>query len=255
MDKVFAQLTGLGARRALKSLMQSPFTMHEGMVELIRAEARGPAGKRARIMAKMNSLLEEQIIEELYKASQAGVKIDLIVRGGAARACRACPRTSGCAPSSGASWSIRVFSISTPTATRPSTCPRRTGWTAIFPPRRDRLPDLRQDAQEARHRRSLHLRAARQPVVLAATARRRLRPGEKPRKALQRAPVPDAEAGRVALRPGHVDLSFVSPQPGNAVRGTASPSQAARIRLRRSATGAPGKRAALRGPNVTVTSL
>ena len=42
MDKVFAQLTGLGARRALKSLMQSPFTMHEGMVELIRAEARGP---------------------------------------------------------------------------------------------------------------------------------------------------------------------------------------------------------------------
>ena len=61
--------------------MQSPFTMHEGMVELIRAEARGRAGKRARIMAKMNSLLEEQIIEELYKASQAGVKIDLIVRG------------------------------------------------------------------------------------------------------------------------------------------------------------------------------
>ena len=80
MDKVFAQLTGW-ARAALKSLMQSPFTMHEGMVELIRAEARAPAGKRARIMAKMNSLLEEQIIEELYKASQAGVKIDLIVRG------------------------------------------------------------------------------------------------------------------------------------------------------------------------------
>ncbi|MPT27678.1 MAG: polyphosphate kinase 1 [Achromobacter sp.] len=82
MDKVFAQLTGLGARRALKALMQSPFTMHDGMVALIRAEARAAkAGKRARIMAKMNSLLEEQIIEELYKASQAGVKIDLIVRG------------------------------------------------------------------------------------------------------------------------------------------------------------------------------
>lgn len=82
MDKVFAQLTGLGARRALKSLMQSPFTMHDGMVALIRAEARAAkAGQRARIMAKMNSLLEEQIIEELYKASQAGVKIDLIVRG------------------------------------------------------------------------------------------------------------------------------------------------------------------------------
>lgn len=52
------------------------------MVSLIRAETRAArAGKRARIMAKMNSLLEVQVIEELYKASQAGVKIDLIVRG------------------------------------------------------------------------------------------------------------------------------------------------------------------------------
>ena len=82
MDKVFGQLTGLGARRQLKSLLQSPFSLHEGMVHLIRAEAKAAkAGKRARIMAKMNSLLEEQVIEELYKASQAGVKIDLIVRG------------------------------------------------------------------------------------------------------------------------------------------------------------------------------
>ncbi len=82
MDKVFGQLTGLGARRELKALLQSPFTLHQGMVDLIRAEARAAkAGRRARIMAKMNSLLEEQVIEELYKASQAGVKIDLIVRG------------------------------------------------------------------------------------------------------------------------------------------------------------------------------
>jgi polyphosphate kinase len=82
MDKVFGQLTGLGARRELKALLQSPFSLHEGMVALIRAEARAArAGRRARIMAKMNSLLEPQIIEELYKASQAGVKIDLIVRG------------------------------------------------------------------------------------------------------------------------------------------------------------------------------
>ncbi|MCD0503686.1 polyphosphate kinase 1 [Bordetella petrii] len=82
MDKVFAQLTGLGARRSMKALLQSPFTLHETMVALIRAETRAAkAGKRARIMAKMNSLLEEQIITELYKASQAGVKIDLVVRG------------------------------------------------------------------------------------------------------------------------------------------------------------------------------
>ncbi|WP_019938350.1 polyphosphate kinase 1 [Bordetella sp. FB-8] len=82
MDKVFGQLTGLGARRELKSLLQSPFTLHAGMLELIRAEAQAArAGRKAHIMAKMNSLLEEQVIEELYLASQAGVKIDLIVRG------------------------------------------------------------------------------------------------------------------------------------------------------------------------------
>ncbi len=82
MDRVFLQLTGLGERRQLKTLLQSPFTLHDTMVAMVRAEARHAlAGKRARIMAKMNSLLEPTIIEELYKASQAGVRIDLIVRG------------------------------------------------------------------------------------------------------------------------------------------------------------------------------
>jgi len=82
VDKVFSQLTGLGARRTLKLLVQSPFTLHGTMVEMIRAEARAAAGgRKARIMAKMNSLLEPAVIEELYRASQAGVRIDLIVRG------------------------------------------------------------------------------------------------------------------------------------------------------------------------------
>ena len=82
MDKVFGQLTGLGARRSLKALLQSPFTLHDTMVGLIRAEAEAArAGKRAHIMAKMNSLLEERVIEELYQASQAGVRIDLVIRG------------------------------------------------------------------------------------------------------------------------------------------------------------------------------
>lgn len=82
MDKVFSQLTGLGARRTLKYLLQSPFTLHDSVVSMIRAEARAArAGKKSRIMAKMNSLLEPIVIQELYKASQAGVKIDLIIRG------------------------------------------------------------------------------------------------------------------------------------------------------------------------------
>ncbi len=102
MDKVFSLLTGLGARRPLKLLLQSPFTLHETMVALIRNEAiNAKAGKKARIMAKMNSLLEPIIIDALYKASQAGVKIDLIVRG-------ACALRAGVA---GLSDNIRVRSI------------------------------------------------------------------------------------------------------------------------------------------------
>ena len=85
MEKVFSLLTGLGARRPLRLLLQSPFTFHETMIAMIRAEIlAAEAGKKARIMAKMNSLLEPLIIEALYKASQAGVKIDLIVRGACA---------------------------------------------------------------------------------------------------------------------------------------------------------------------------
>jgi polyphosphate kinase len=82
MDKVFAQLTGLGARRELKMLLQAPFTMHQSVMALIQAETlAAKSGKKARIMAKMNSLQEPQVIEALYLASQAGVKVDLIVRG------------------------------------------------------------------------------------------------------------------------------------------------------------------------------
>jgi polyphosphate kinase len=102
MDKVFSLLTGLGARRPLKLLLQSPFTLHETMVALIKAEsAHARAGRKARIVAKMNSLLEPIIIDELYRASQAGVKIDLIVRG----ACALRPGVRGL------SENIRVTSI------------------------------------------------------------------------------------------------------------------------------------------------
>ncbi|MCC2597358.1 polyphosphate kinase 1 [Pusillimonas sp. MFBS29] len=85
MDRVFSLLTGLGARRQLNLLLQSPFTLHQTMLALIRNEtAHAKAGRKARVMAKMNSLLEPVIIDCLYEASQAGVKIDLIVRGACA---------------------------------------------------------------------------------------------------------------------------------------------------------------------------
>ena len=80
--KIFQQLTSLGDTNSLELLLQSPFTLLSGMIEKIQREAKNAlAGKPARIIAKMNGLQEKTIIDALYEASQAGVKIDLIVRG------------------------------------------------------------------------------------------------------------------------------------------------------------------------------
>jgi polyphosphate kinase len=82
VHRLFLQLTGLGKSLNLKKMLSAPFTLHSTMVDHIRREAKNAkAGKKALVRAKMNSLIEPLIIEELYKASQAGVKIELIVRG------------------------------------------------------------------------------------------------------------------------------------------------------------------------------
>lgn len=79
---VFQQLTGIGGELRLHQLWQAPFTLHPNLMEAIRVEAENArAGRKARIVAKMNALLEPTVIGALYEASQAGVKIDLIVRG------------------------------------------------------------------------------------------------------------------------------------------------------------------------------
>ncbi len=80
--EVFKQLTGLGTATTLRHLWQAPFTLQSNVVEGIKAEAAAAAaGRKSRIMAKMNALLEPETIEALYAASQAGVSIDLIIRG------------------------------------------------------------------------------------------------------------------------------------------------------------------------------
>ncbi|KON79651.1 polyphosphate kinase 1 [Azoarcus sp. PA01] len=80
--EVFKQLTGLGKASTLKHLWQAPFALQSNVVAAINAEAEfARAGRRAHIIAKMNALLEPETIEALYGASQAGVDIDLIVRG------------------------------------------------------------------------------------------------------------------------------------------------------------------------------
>ncbi len=79
---VFQTLTGLGKVTALRKLLQAPFSLHKRLLELIDAETENArTGKPARIAAKMNALIEPRIIESLYRASQVGVKIDLLVRG------------------------------------------------------------------------------------------------------------------------------------------------------------------------------
>jgi len=99
---VFQQLSGLSTAARLKHLLQSPFTLHAGLLKLIEREARhARAGKPARVTAKMNALNEPNVIRALYEASQAGVEIDLIVRG----ACGLRPGVPG------VSENIRVRSV------------------------------------------------------------------------------------------------------------------------------------------------
>ncbi|WP_145202828.1 polyphosphate kinase 1 [Planctomycetes bacterium Poly30] len=79
---LFHRLTGLGAMQPLRKLLDAPFTLRHEMRELIAQEAvNARAGKPARIIAKMNALTEQRTIRSLYEASQAGVQIDLIIRG------------------------------------------------------------------------------------------------------------------------------------------------------------------------------
>jgi polyphosphate kinase len=82
VNHVFVQLTGLGRAGKLAHLWQAPFTLHQQVLANIHAESEhARQGRGGRIVAKMNALLEPSVIEALYAASQAGVKIDLIVRG------------------------------------------------------------------------------------------------------------------------------------------------------------------------------
>jgi polyphosphate kinase len=82
VHELFLQLTSLTQTPKLKRLVQSPFAMHDFVLSKIAREAEhARTGRPARIIAKMNALVEPQAIEALYRASQAGVKIDLIVRG------------------------------------------------------------------------------------------------------------------------------------------------------------------------------
>jgi polyphosphate kinase len=102
VHQVFMQLTSLMKTRELKLISQSPFNLHARLLSLIRREMRhATSGGRGRIIAKLNAIVEPEVIRALYEASNAGVEIDLIVRG------ICCLRPS----LSGVSENIRVRSI------------------------------------------------------------------------------------------------------------------------------------------------
>ena len=80
--RVFVQLTSLGKVTKLHKLLQSPFTLHKAIIDKIDREIRhAKQGKPAKIIIKVNAVVEEQTIQALYRASQAGVIVKLIVRG------------------------------------------------------------------------------------------------------------------------------------------------------------------------------
>src|SRR5450755_2052440 len=82
IHQIFLQLTGLTRVPRLRKLLHAPFSLHQALLAKIEREAENArAGKPARIIAKLNALTEPTVIQALYRASRAGVDIDLIVRG------------------------------------------------------------------------------------------------------------------------------------------------------------------------------
>lgn len=79
---LFNTLTGFAREPRFKTLLVAPFNLHARCIEFIRRETlNARSGKPARIIVKVNSLIDRETISALYEASRAGVKIDLIVRG------------------------------------------------------------------------------------------------------------------------------------------------------------------------------
>jgi polyphosphate kinase len=82
VHEVFRRLTGVGSAKPLKRLLQAPFSLHQHILKAIARETSEAKAKRpARIAAKVNALTDPQIIQALQRASQAGVRVDLVVRG------------------------------------------------------------------------------------------------------------------------------------------------------------------------------
>ncbi|WJL96201.1 RNA degradosome polyphosphate kinase [Microbacterium sp. ET2] len=82
LTRLFNELSGYAIEKKFKRLLVAPLHLRKGLLRLIDRERRNAlAGKRARIRIKVNSMVDEQIIDALYRASQAGVPVEIWVRG------------------------------------------------------------------------------------------------------------------------------------------------------------------------------
>jgi polyphosphate kinase len=82
LSKLFNQLSGYAPKSTFKRLLVAPRSVRSGLIDRIEAEIRNArAGIPARVQIKVNSMVDESIIDSLYRASQAGVQVDVIVRG------------------------------------------------------------------------------------------------------------------------------------------------------------------------------
>ena len=82
VSRLFNQLSGYAPKTSYKSLLVAPRSLRSGLIECIEKEIENhKAGKEARIQIKCNSIVDEAIIDSLYRASQAGVPVDVVVRG------------------------------------------------------------------------------------------------------------------------------------------------------------------------------
>jgi polyphosphate kinase len=111
---LFNYLTGFGRPARFRKLLVAPFTLRQRLIEEIRDVADAARnGRKARIRIKVNGLTHTEVIDELYAASEAGARIDLLVRG----TCSLRPGVSGLSDnirvrSSGASWAQSVSTSS-----------------------------------------------------------------------------------------------------------------------------------------------
>ena len=197
VHEVFQQLTGLGSAKKMKRIWQAPFSLHANTMAAIRHEAAiAASGKPARIMARMNSLLEPEVIRELYAASAAGVKIDLIVRG----VCTLRPGVKGLSENITVRSIVgrflehsRIYLLPQRRRGRRLPVERRLDGPQLLPAHRGRVPGPRSEAAPPRDRRRAARAPARQRARLGDGQRRRVSPQAASQGALLRSAVAAGE--------------------------------------------------------------